>query len=155
MLPVVSLSLLMIPLSTLSVMWHLICINNYGWLLNLNLTNKTLQTGARSSLLISILSFEQPNNSTAINAKTDACVLEEKSSFNLVVNLSPFYRYNFGRCSSELNDLVPLPHFCGKSTRYSNSLHAFSVTLDVIRMSMSTVSLASGVIYLQGAFYEL
>ena len=84
MLPVVSLSLLMIPLSTLSVICHLICINNYGWLLNLNLTNKTLQTGARNSLLISIPSFEWPNNSAAINAKTDASVLEEKSSFKML-----------------------------------------------------------------------
>ena len=55
MLSVISLSMLMIPLSTLSVIRHLICCNNYGWLLNLHLTNKTLQTVARSSLLISIL----------------------------------------------------------------------------------------------------
>ena len=55
MLSVVSLCMLMIPLSTLSVIRHLICSNNYSWLLNFNLTNKTLQTGARSSLLISML----------------------------------------------------------------------------------------------------
>ena len=34
---------------------HLICANNLNWLLNLNLIYKTLWTGARSSLLISML----------------------------------------------------------------------------------------------------
>ena len=34
---------------------HLICANNLNWILNLNLIYKTLWTGARSSLLISML----------------------------------------------------------------------------------------------------
>ena len=58
-----------------------------------------------------------------------------------VASLSLFYRYYFGRCSSELAQLVPLPYFSGRSTCYSDMLHDFSVTiLDVIRMSMPTVS---------------
>ena len=43
--------------------------------------------------------------------------------------LSLFYRYYFGICSSELAVLVPLPFSRGRSTRYSNKLHDFSVTI--------------------------
>ena len=35
----------------------------------------------------------------------------------------------FGRCSSELAELVPLPYSRGRSTRYSDRLHNFSVTI--------------------------
>ena len=49
------LSMLMILLSILSVIEHLICGNNLNWLLNLNLIYKTLWTGVRSGLLISML----------------------------------------------------------------------------------------------------
>ena len=70
-----------------------------------------------------------------------------------VASLSLFYRYYFGRCSSELAQLVPLPYSRGRSTCYSDRLHDFSVTiLDVTRMSMSTVSflaqLGSGILCL-------
>ena len=44
-----------------------------------------------------------------------------------VAILGLFYRYSFGRCSSELFQLVPLPFCWGKSTCYSNRLHDFSV----------------------------
>ena len=37
------------------------------------------------------------------------------------------YRYYFDRCSSELAQLVPLPYSRGRSTRYSDRLHDFSV----------------------------
>ena len=46
-----------------------------------------------------------------------------------VANLSLFYRYYFGRCSSELAELVPRPYSRGRCTRYSGSLHEFSVTI--------------------------
>ena len=55
MLSVILLSMLMILLFILSVTRHLICGNNLNWLLNLNLIYKTLWTGVRSGLLISIL----------------------------------------------------------------------------------------------------
>ena len=42
---------------------------------------------------------------------------------------SLFYKYQFGRCSSELAELVPLPHSQRWSTRYSGRLHHFSVTI--------------------------
>ena len=46
-----------------------------------------------------------------------------------VASLSHFYRYYFARCSSELAQLVPLPFSRGRSTRYSDRLHDFSVTI--------------------------
>ena len=55
MLSVILLSTLMILFSTLSVIRHLICGNNWNWLLNLNLIYKTLWTRAGSGLLISML----------------------------------------------------------------------------------------------------
>ena len=45
----------MMLLSTLSLIRHLICGNNYNWHLGLNLIFKTLWTGAESALLISML----------------------------------------------------------------------------------------------------
>ena len=45
-----------------------------------------------------------------------------------VASLSLFYRYYFGRCSSELAQLVPLPFSQGRSTRYSDRSYDFSVT---------------------------
>ena len=44
-------------------------------------------------------------------------------------SLSLFYKYYFGRCSSEQAQLVPLPHSHGRSPRYSNWLLNFSVTI--------------------------
>ena len=46
-----------------------------------------------------------------------------------VVSLSLFSRCYFGRCSSELAQLVPLPFSRGRSTRYSDRLRDFSVTI--------------------------
>ena len=50
-----------------------------------------------------------------------------------VVSLILFYRYYFGRCSSELSELLSLPHVCGHSTRYSNRLHDFVVNVPCYR----------------------
>ena len=46
-----------------------------------------------------------------------------------VASLSLFYRYYCGRCSSELAQLIPLAFSRGRSTRYSDRLHDFSVTI--------------------------
>ena len=46
-----------------------------------------------------------------------------------VASLSLFYRYYFGRCSSELAQLVPLLYSRRRSTCYSDKLHDFSVTI--------------------------
>ena len=44
-------------------------------------------------------------------------------------SLSLFYGYYFGRCSSELAQLVPLPFSQGRCTGYSDKSHDFSVTI--------------------------
>ena len=46
-----------------------------------------------------------------------------------VASLSLFYRYYFGRCSSKLVQLVPLPHCWGRSTHYFDRLNGFSVNI--------------------------
>ena len=46
-----------------------------------------------------------------------------------VASLSLFYICYFGRCPYELVQLVPLPYSWGRSTRYSDTLHDFSVTI--------------------------
>ena len=58
-----------------------------------------------------------------------AAFLEPLAHHRNVASLSLFYRYYFGRCSSELAELVPLPFSRGRSTRYSDRLHDFSVTI--------------------------
>ena len=58
-----------------------------------------------------------------------------------VASLSLFYRCYFGRRSSELVKLVLFPYSRGRSTRYSDSLHDFSVTISrCYKNVMSTVS---------------
>ena len=58
-----------------------------------------------------------------------AASLEPLAHHRNVASLSLFYRYYFGRCSSELVQLVPLPYSRGRSTRCSDRLHDFSVTI--------------------------
>ena len=58
-----------------------------------------------------------------------AASLEPLAHRRNVASLSLFYRYYFGRCSSELAQLVPLPFSRGRSTGYSDRLHDFSVTI--------------------------
>ena len=58
-----------------------------------------------------------------------AAFLEPLAYHQNVTSLSLFYGYYFGRCSSELAQLVPFPFSQGRSTRYSDRLHDFSVTI--------------------------
>ena len=58
-----------------------------------------------------------------------AASLEPLAHRRNVASLSLFNRYYFGKCSSELAQLVPLPYSRGRSTRYSDRLHDFSVTI--------------------------
>ena len=46
-----------------------------------------------------------------------------------LAGLCLFYRYYFGRCSSELAQLVPLRFSWGRSNRYSDRSHDFSVPI--------------------------
>ena len=58
-----------------------------------------------------------------------AASLEPLGHRRNVASLSLFYRYYFGRCSFDLAQLVPLPYSRGRSNRYSDRLHDFSVTI--------------------------
>ena len=58
-----------------------------------------------------------------------AAFLEPLGHRRNVASLGLFYRYYFGRCSSELAQLVPLSYSRGRSSRYSDRLHDFSVTI--------------------------
>ena len=58
-----------------------------------------------------------------------AASLEPLAHRRNVASLILFYRYYFGRCSSELAQLVPLPFSRGRSTGYSDRLHDFSVVI--------------------------
>ena len=58
-----------------------------------------------------------------------AASLEPLAHRRNVATLSLFYRYYFGRCSSEQAQLVPLPFSRGRSTCYSDRLHDFSVII--------------------------
>ena len=54
-----------------------------------------------------------------------AASLEPLAHRRHVASLSLFYRYYFVRCSSELDQLDPLPFPRGRSTRYDDRLHDF------------------------------
>ena len=65
-----------------------------------------------------LVSFDQSNNNGSIDVKmavgpSRAASLETLAHRWNVASLSLFYRYYFGRCSSELAQLVPLPFFKG------------------------------------------
>ena len=54
-----------------------------------------------------------------------AASLEALAHRQNVASLSLFYWHYFGRCSSELAELVPPPFSRGRSTRYSGRFHDF------------------------------
>ena len=58
-----------------------------------------------------------------------ASPLEPLAHHRNVTSVSLFYRYYFGRCSSELAQLVPLPFSRGRCALYSERLHDFSVII--------------------------
>ena len=55
--------------------------------------------------------------------------LEPLADHPNVANITLFYRHYFGKCASELAQLVPLRYSQGRSTCYSDRLHDFSVTI--------------------------
>ena len=58
--------------------------------------------------------------------------LEPLAHHQNVAGLSLFCRYYFGRCLSELAQLVPLPYSRGRFTCYSDRLHGLSVPIPTI-----------------------
>ena len=82
-----------------------------------------------------------------------AASLEILAHLRNVASLSLFYKYYFVRCSSELAQLVPLPYSRERSTRYSDRLHDFSVTIprcykDVYSTVSFLAQLDPGILYL-------
>ena len=61
--------------------------------------------------------------------KTVGPSFEPLAHYRNVASLSLLYRYYFGRCSSELAQLVTLLFSRGRSTHYSDRFHDFSVTI--------------------------
>ena len=72
-----------------------------------------------------------------------AGILVPLPHFQNVASSSLFCRHYFGRCSSEMARLVPLPYFFegGLLVSWINWMIFLSLFLDVTRMSMSKVSL--------------
>ena len=58
-----------------------------------------------------------------------AASLEPLAHHRIVVSLSLFQKYYFGKCPSELAQLVSLPFSRDGSTCYSDRLHGISVTI--------------------------
>ena len=86
---VILLSMLMILLSILSVIGHLICVNNLNWLLNVNLIYETLDWGKKwlvdfNAGETQLVSFDRSNNNGSIDVKMDGSVLDEKSSYKML-----------------------------------------------------------------------
>ena len=60
-----------------------------------------------------------------------AASCEPLAHYQNIASLSLFYKYYFGRYSSEMAELVPLPPSHGRSTRYSNKLHHSTLTIPI------------------------
>ena len=78
------------------------------------------------SCYLELLEKLQKRICRAVGPSLAAC-LEPLAHLRNVASLSLFYSYYSGRCLSELAELVPLPYSRGRSTRYSDRLHDFSV----------------------------
>ena len=85
-----------------------------------------------------------------------AVSLEPLAHHQNVASLSFFYRYYFGRCLSELDQLVSLPYSCERSTCYSDTFMIFLSPFLAVK-SMSAISfltkLDSGILCLSNAFH--
>ena len=89
MLSVMLLSMLMILLSALSVIRHLTFDNNYGRLLNLNLTWQTLDWCMKWLVDLTAVKtqpalFDGSNNNGTIDAQVNGSALKEKLTFKML-----------------------------------------------------------------------
>ena len=70
-----------------------------------------------------------------------------------IASLSLFYRYYFGKCSSELAELVQLSHSHIRSTRYSNRLDDCVTILRCYKdVYVNSIFPHAANLYLQNAF---
>ena len=82
-----------------------------------------------------------------------AASIEPLDHCRIVASWSLFYRYYFGRCPSEMAQMVPLLFSRGTTTHYSDRLHDFSVTIprcyeDVYVNSFFPRTARVGILYL-------
>ena len=101
------------------------------------------------SLSVAIAMPEVPKTTSLCNIF--AASVEPLAHCQNLASLTLFYRHYFGRCSSEPAQLVPLFFSRGRSTRYSDRLHDFSVTIarcykDVYMNSFFPCKLDSGIL---------
>ena len=73
-----------------------------------------------------------------------AVTLEPLAHRQNVASLILSCRYYFGRCSSEVARLVPLPFSRGRSTRYSDRLHYLYVTIPRCYRNVYVISFFPG-----------
>ena len=86
-----------------------------------------VQTGAPSCYLELLEKLQKQISRTV--GPSIAVSLEPFAHRQNVATLSLLYRYYFGRCSSELAQLVPLPYSRGRSTGYADIFHDFFDTI--------------------------
>ena len=84
-----------------------------------------------------------------------AASLEPLAHSQNIASLSLFYRYCFGRYSSELAELVSLPYSRGTSTLYSDRLHDFSVTISRCYRDVSVNSFFPLTVTLEFSAYRM
>ena len=84
--------------------------------------------GGASSCYSELLEKQQKRTCKTVGSSL-AAFLEPLAYRRNVTSLSLFYRYYFGKFSSEPAELVSLPYFWGRSTRYFDILHNFSLTI--------------------------
>ena len=84
-----------------------------------------------------------------------AASLEPLAHSQNIASLSLFYRYCFGRYSSELAELVSLPYSRGTSTLYSDRLHDYSVTISRCYRDVSVNSFFPLTVTLEFSAYRM
>ena len=109
-------------------MWNIELRKKYGTTHVWTATHVLLSSWNRLSWYLELLDKLQKRICRTVGSSL-AASFEPLAHLRNVASLSLFYRYYFGRCSSELAQLVPLPFSRGRSTRYSDRLHDFSVTI--------------------------
>ena len=79
-------------------------------------------------------------NGQAMDNPSFAASLEPLVHRQHVANLSLLYRYYFGRSSSELAEMIPLPYSSGRSIHYSDTGFDLSFGSVIMKICPFTIS---------------
>ena len=109
------------------ILWSFFLLRSLCISINLSYTHvwNTVVMSRFVRLVATLLDKLQKRICRTVGPSLATC-LEPLAHRQNVASLSLFYRYYFGRCSSEL---AQLPFSRGRSTCYSDRLHDFSVTI--------------------------